>query len=843
MNRKTLSILLTILMLLNVALAVLTPLILPAVKATITGRPVIYYDNEAPDPVEVPAGDSVSIDLSGMTITGAQVWLWISKSGGAVIEPGDKWIVGPFYVGDIVGPGRRTYTFVPGVNLTTPWSLEGRTYTFTVGNNWINGTMPLLVEGGVYYWLKITDVDPRLGTSIPSSDVAVSTNRIVFTPSFTATPPDGSDVAPNTPITVRGYALPLDQKYNVTQDNQVVASLLSPAKKTAYGWDYTELEVTFPALDLELKYAAGVSPGTITVNVIENATGTTMAIFTYNQPPREVYIPRPVQDDLRKHGGDYSNELILETGGEYNVTLNWFPYRGSVNIYLNNTLVASNVGPLNETGGILNHTIKIPNLRTGRYLFRVVDNNGVEYNFTVGVSMVPFIEVVPREGYVGDTVTVLGHNFLDYVGQYITIYFETCGGRYELLANFTTPGSEWSYSIVVPVAPGGSRAVQVRDASGTSTIASTTFRVLPRITVEPSTFASNYTDLIRVTGLGFEADATVQVNVDNTYAGQAQCDECGNLTVLLVGGGFRPGLHVVAVYDSLLSELLAYAHFTVTEVGDAIVSKIETSTGAMLARLEELNAVITDVNNNVATIKSDIGVIKADVSAIKSLVESGNAVLTGIQGDVAVIKTTVSDVKTSVGTILARLEVLNAVVTIIQDGVARIQTSIGTIAANVSTIRSIVEKSNAMLVDVKDGIAVIKTDVGTIKADVSAIRPVIISVGDDVATIKTEIGNVKASIDALKPVVTSINGTVATVNTTLGDVQGTVVTIKGNVATIMTDVGVIKADVSTMKSGVADVKGGVSTVSTMVIIAVVLSVVAAATSIYSVIALRRALVH
>jgi len=254
MSRKTLSILLTTLMLLNIALAVLTPLILPAVKATITGRPVIYYNNMAPDPVEVPAGAEVSIDLSGMTVTGAQVWLWISKTGGAVIEPGDKWIVGPFYLGDIVSGTPRTYSFVPGVNLTTPWSLEDRTYTFTVGNNWINGTMPLLVEGGEIYWLKITDVDPRLGTGIPSSDVAVSTNRIVFTPRFIATPADGSNVAPNTPITVRGYALPLDERYNVTQDSQLVAALVSPVRKTAYGWDYTELVVTFPALDLRLRY-------------------------------------------------------------------------------------------------------------------------------------------------------------------------------------------------------------------------------------------------------------------------------------------------------------------------------------------------------------------------------------------------------------------------------------------------------------------------------------------------------------------------------------------------------------------------------------------------------------
>jgi hypothetical protein len=475
--------------------------------------------------------------------------------------------------------------------------------------------------------------------------------------------------------------------------------LLSPEKKTIDDWNYTVLEVPpFPLLDLGLRYPD--TAGTINVNVI-NSAGSTVATFTYAEPAREVYL----DNTLLEHGGDYSGNVILVTGSTHAVSVGWFPYEGFVNVYLGDRLLASNV-QLNETGGA-EVSITIPSdIPSGTYVFKVIDNNGVEYNFTVRVVMIPYIVVEPTEGYVGDTITVHGYNFLDHVGEYVTIYFETCGGNYELLANLTVPSSEWSYDITVPVAPGRARTVEVRDSTGTSVIAYATFTILPKIDIVPSSVASNYTGLIKVLGLGFEPYYGYWITVDNTFVGWSYCGDCGNFTAILLGGGFRPGLHVVAVYDWDLGLLLAYKHFIVTEEGDIIAGK--------------LNAL--------------------------------NAVITSIQGDVATIK----------------------------------------------------------------------TDVGTIKADVAAI----------------------------KPVVTEIKDGVATINTALGDLKGVVITINGNVATIMTDVGTIKADVSTVKSGVEDVKSGisgvrgdVSGVMYAVIAAVILSLIAAVAAIYSVMSIRKALVH
>jgi|GEM_PF-3257343 len=824
------------------SLLLVTLPLLTIVEATIIGRPKVYYLDTYTDPLEVPAGASVSIDLSGMTITGAQVWLWISKTGGAAIEPGDRFIVGPFYMGDVVGAAPKTYVFVPGVNLTSPWSYEGRNYVFTVGNNWINGTMPLLVEGDVHYWLKITDVDPRLGTATPPSEVAVSENRIVFTPVFTATPGSDSLLAPGTPVTIRGYALPLTEKYNITQDTQEVATLLSPEKRTIDGWDYVTLEPDpFPLLDLKRKHPDPT--GIITVRVIANSTGAIKATFIYYQPPRKVYLPSDGDTQLREHSGDYTTE-VLETGKHYNVTLNWFPYMGSVNIYLNTTLVASGVA-LNGTGGVYNYTIRIPNLQSGEYYFRVIDNHGVEYNFTVYVKMAPYIEVVPTEGYVGDEITVLGFNFLDYVGQYITIYFETCPpGEYKLVANFTVPASEWSYKITVPVAPGGGRAVQVRDISGTNTITATVFTVLPKIVIDPAIIPSNYTGFINVIGLGFDAWGIYRFTVDNAFLGYVFCGVCGNFTVTLLNGGFRPGLHVVAVYDlwDISYALYAYKHFTVTEEGDIIAGKLDalnamlveirdgiavinTTVGEIKVKLDELNATIVGLiidskGEILAAIDTAFGIVLARLDAIE-------AMIIGVADDVVYIKTSVGVIEAKVDTVIDLIE--NSVIVKIEDGVATILTEIGEVRADLATLLELVQAVNATLVGVKDDVAVIKTDVATINIKLDELAPLVVEIRDGVVRLETAIGEVKTDLETIKSlveasrdaVISEIRDGVATIVTDTGVIKAkvdalnaTIVEVRGDVVTIKTDVGTVKSDVATIKPTVAAISYDIATIKT-----------------------------
>ena len=75
---------------------------------------------------------------------------------------------------------------------------------------------------------------------------------------------------------------------------------------------------------------------------------------------------------------------------------------------------------------------------------------------------------------------------------------------------------------------------------------------------------------------------------------------------------------------------------------------------------------------------------------------------------------------------------------------------------------------NAWLTDIKGDVATVKTDVGTVKLDVAAIKPVVTKVDGDVATIKTDVGTIKTDVKtantAIAAAKTSADGAKAAVD-------------------------------------------------------------------------------
>ena len=602
--------------------------------ATITGRPELYpYGGPITiqDPLTIPAGDNVSIYIGNMSISGAQIWLWISPTGGAVIEPKDRFIVGPFYLADVLGATPKLYKLSPG----TPFDQEGRTYKYLVGNGWINGTMPAMVMGNFTYWIKVTDVSP--GTpSIPSSDVGVSVNRLNFTASYDVHP----DMAvPDQTLYASAYATPVGELYNITQDGESVATLVPSEKYTTDGWNWTGFSVSFAAADLELALPAGW--GTITVDIIHNDTGVTVYSEGIAQPPRMfIYIANEsgfIGPGYFDNDTDYTASVSLGTGCYYNITLNYFPANGKVSIYLNKTLVAGNVA-LNETGGLINYTIKIPPLNTGDYWLRIIDNHDILYRILVHVYVVPFIEVSPSKGHVGDSFTVIGYNFRDYVGQRVTIWFENnTMGSFVLLANFTVSADTWTVELTVPHAAGGNETVEARNKDGSTVIASTLFEVQPKLVIIPDTF-SNDGSLVHVIGTGFRNDVGYTPNIDNRYLGVDWWDidmpssiyatEFGDINLTFVAAGFTPGLHVFSMYPGGELEPV-YVLFTVTGPSpdtETILDAIDSSKSEVLNAISGLSDQLGDVESSIL---SALGGLSDQIEGISDQIDTAVAYLDG----------------------------------------------------------------------------------------------------------------------------------------------------------------------------------------------------------------------
>jgi len=130
----------------------------------------------------IDIGGSVNLYFGGVTWSGGQVELYLSKDGYASLSTDDVKYGQTFSVAKVKSS-----------------TVDNTTYSgYSVGNDWINGTIPVTarVPGGDYY-IKALD-----GTT---TSVAVTDNYIRINAAFEATPSFG---AGQTPLELRGYALP-----------------------------------------------------------------------------------------------------------------------------------------------------------------------------------------------------------------------------------------------------------------------------------------------------------------------------------------------------------------------------------------------------------------------------------------------------------------------------------------------------------------------------------------------------------------------------------------------------------------------------------------------------------
>jgi prefoldin subunit 5 len=805
---------------------------IPFASATITSRPTIYDGTGATSaPIALEAGTTASINTNGMTITGAQIWLWLSTSGGSEINTalGDRPYAGPFYLADLVDTvSPHTYTFTPAtiaglcnlLSVESPFAGEQKTYSFTLQSGWINGTIPLKVQGeDVDYWIKIADVTPA--DVIAGSEIGVSTNRVHFLPGFNAVPLSG---APETEVTVSGYALPASEEYNVTQNSVTALGLLTPSLNDDGGWLWTGFEDAFNVVDLENKVVDGNVPpmsDMVNITVWENDTATLMDTWNFTEYYREVYLPKGT---FRADTADYSLTYTIDTGKSYVVDMEYFPAYGTVSIYLGNVLVAADQA-LNATGGF-STSWTVPALTTGNYVFSVIDNNDVAYNFTVHVRMVPYITCTPDTGYVGDTFVVTGVNFLDHVGDYITIYFENDDSSpyYTLMLNFTCPSSTWTSTVLtVPHSMGGENLVEARIVDGTATIADTTYTVLAKIIVDPSVISNNCS-LVSIIGTGFEVwddwtdyRKTYCVNIDNQLMGAAAstttnfaivaATSTGDIVVEFVAGGFRPGRHVVALYGDARGSFVngdidsyspaAYTCFWVTTEDDPIVAYLEELNMTMT----ELDATVMTLDGTIATLSTTVGELQVDLAAV-------DATVTSISGNVATIKT-------DVGTIKSSLTTLSASVSSISGGMATVETSLGQVITELSTLDTVI---GSMYGDV----VALDTSIGSVETSLDALDATVSGLGDDM---------------------TAVAGDVVSIDTVLGSVAGTVTSMEGTLATIETNLGTVKVDLASAKTDIAaietDVNENLPVDMMPVWIAVILSLIAAIGAIAGVFIIQR----
>lgn len=742
---------------------------------------------------QIPAGGNVNLYTAGVTWSGGQIYLILSKDGFSQVSANDLPYSATFNLANITQNATSTYTNSIG--------------TWTVGYNWINGSIPLDIAGGNYF-IKAFD-----GTA---AQIAVTDTYITVVAAFRVSPTSG---APGAPLSLRGYAFPANALVNLTYTAAPWLTGVQTIQNLTQANELGAFTVTIAAPDLKQAGATGSNPianGTITFYAVNNATGATYTA-TYTEFFRGLLQVKnlfPTSGNVYGNNTDFTPNFNVTVGSSLRLAGIYFYANGALTFMWDGSInITPTAGVVANGTGFFNTTVTIPSTYMGAHNLTIIDANGQVFRIVVYVE--PKLTLTPNRGQVGITVTATGTGFPASSGTtVINATLQWPGITNWIASAFTDSTGSFTTTFVVPQSAGGTFTIQAFSNTSLTVFVwreNEDFTVTPSFYVTPDTFSNSGSLIVLAWGTGFNPNYYYSVNLDNQYLAfdaisalyypsVIRCNSTGYLSFEFVGTGFRPGQHVVSLYANDTSTVAAWATFNVTTTDDSIAS------------------MLTNMNNTIVTTNTNVATVKTDVASIKATVVS-------IDGNVATVKTDVGTVKTDVASI-------KATVTSIDGKVATVQTNLGTVTTSVSSI-------NAQITSISNGIANVQTSLGSVQTKLSNIDPVIGVIAGDTAAIQTTLGTITTSIEAINPVLTSIEDGIATVKTDIGTLQGTVTSIKDGVATIQTNLGTLSVNVGALQTDVTSTKDNTSGLSTLIYVAIVLALIAAIAAIASIFLMRQ----
>lgn len=586
-------------------------------------------------------GKNLVINFDSVLFSGAQFDLYFSKDGYSVISPGDIKYADGFSVSDLALAPKV-------VNVTNAYLKDGW-QLYTIGTissqKVVVGPVPFDVTAE-YKYVKVYDGATTL--------VAVGLQTIEVLPALSLTPTPNSGGA-CTSVTLTAVALAASKLVNITYTSPAsIAGLVAQVMTGADG----KLTYTWAIADLKNDYNSMVSQP-IVIALVYNSTPGTIDSVTFTEYSR-VFL-QIIGETSVTNQGNLTGQVDVLVFNDLIVAGNYF-CPGTVAF----TVEGLSLGTATTNGsGFFNATFTVPILSKGVHNVTAT-NNGVSLIFKVNV--LPTLVVTPKSGPIGTVVTFSAYGFDTNTMYYLYWQGLTCGEtRWYNIMNATT-GSDGQFNVTttytVPEQVGGSHSVAAvatflgANTTSLTPFASGSFKVTPTSWVVSTTISNDGT-VLSVMFKGLDCSTWYWVDVDNQfmapggYYQQLTPNASGKLQIDLIAAGFRPGLHVIALYpyEDISTGVYTYdtfATFTVDTTGDVMwealdarlvslegtMATINTNVGLIKTTVEAINATVTSINGNVATVKTDLGTLTGTVNTI-----NGN----------------VATIKTDLGTVLAKV--------------------------------------------------------------------------------------------------------------------------------------------------------------------------------------------
>ncbi len=614
----------------------------------------------------------LALDFAGVTFSGSQFALYLSRDGLSQISAGDI----PF-AGGLTDNHLFSTSQLAAGPVTTVVEKNG---TFYLGNtNLMSGPIPADVPSN-YKYIKIFDgtttsvaVSAQYISIMPGISVISQVTGAACTLSLTGA------CAAGTPVTVSGGGFPAGKTIGINYSYAFVSWLGAGSTKSGVwlsGISTGPGYFSKSAVLLDTKQAENpVTAGYLYSGITFTATTSAHPQSSYATATASAYEILRVfnQVESLKPDGSVSSIQTGTFGNDTGATT-WYPNlaqpinvysTGSVGVAGNHSMVGAAItvkigstavpttqsAPVADNLGqyVINFTV--PALSNGIHHVYVIDN-GVPYEFDINV--LPTVILTPHSGPAGTTVAVTLYGFP--ANRWVNIYwnqvdssiakayFEANGtvgadGSYNVTVTFTVPHSYGGGHLVYATNNWYGMSVSTPLADLNSTYAAT-FTVTATLEIcNGSTCGNGFTNastvsvdantrgLISATGSGFIADYWYQVNIDNALFNDYEilASTNGDLWINFTAAGLRPGLHQVEFYTCCTAlgpspyigsrSPQAYAYFNVTTKGDYISTQI---TGISASVSSAVNTALTGFGTQLTSIQNSITALGTQISSLQT---------------------------------------------------------------------------------------------------------------------------------------------------------------------------------------------------------------------------------
>lgn len=292
---------------------------------------------------------------------------------------------------------------------------------------------------------------------------------------------------------------------------------------------------------------------------------------------------------------------------------------------------------------------------------------------------------------------------------------------------------------------------------------------------------------------------------------------------------------------------VADAEILVVETGDLARSRADgsfelyTSPGTVTVRVSKPGYTRAEKTVTLALGDNDLGTIAIQpldevVAALSSRVAQLEEKVAQLDKTLADIGKTLQDISAAIGKLATKDDVASAKNDIL-NALKPLSTDLSAVKSDVAAIKSDLAAVKGAMAT-KSDVDAVKTAIGDLNTAVRDVATAVKGVSDAVTAVRGDVTKVRT--DVLDAVASAVNAA-RDAATKADDAKKSADAAKSSADAAVSGINAVKSDVAAIKSSVADTSGTVSGIYTLVIVTLVFAVIGAATSIYILLRLSKAL--